>query len=668
MIVKNEERFLPECLQRLQPYVDEIVVVDTGSTDGTIQIARDYGAKVIEHPWRDDFAEARNVSLAHATGDWILVVDADEHLVQEDGPRLRKAVDHPVADAYVYDIISFAGDDDLEVITKRLGLFKSRPDFRFRGQIHEQINYAVRDAKVPVAHLRVRFEHYGYDPAVRLERNKSERNLNLVCKCLQEDPENAFMHFNCAQELFVLGRAEEAVDHYQTALRLAGTDSAAPYVPITVYRLAYLLFQLRRWAEMYDLLERHLILFPDYTDLRFLYGMLRAGCGDYAGALGTFHQCVAFGDAPPKYENIRPGLGGYKAWREIGRMLETLGNHKQAFAAYGQALDLKPDDVLALKAIMRLLVRFENPDVAVEYARNHAEMRTIDHVEVVWEALLNGRALDAALQVVEGARNRLGEREADLRKLALLEATAFLAAHRFEEALESFRRSAGDQPLPLDGALAMIMMKDLDGAERAVRTGRIDAPLGMLRILQDLVRLLRFGVASQGPIASAYIEHGWQLAARLVFFRAGEVVQKLLDLIRSYGEPGAEVNLRFGKLLWHAGVEDQAVEPLVSAASDGRYDAESLRVLAKVCQDRGLHEDEVVFLDKAVDQSPEDPLLWAWKVDAQLRIGDHAGAARTLERGLSRHPYAFALIRQKQQLAAGDTGVPAPSLRTGESG
>ncbi len=97
MIVRNEERFLPGCLASLRQEVDEIVIVDTGSDDRSREIALDRGAVVIDHPWRSDFAEARNVGLDHATGDWILYIDADERLVVPEPGALRRAVALPDA-------------------------------------------------------------------------------------------------------------------------------------------------------------------------------------------------------------------------------------------------------------------------------------------------------------------------------------------------------------------------------------------------------------------------------------------------------------------------------------------------------------------------------------------------------------------------------------------
>ncbi|MFH1624068.1 MAG: glycosyltransferase family 2 protein, partial [Pseudomonadota bacterium] len=92
MIVRDEEDCLPHCLNSVRSIVDEIIIVDTGSTDKTIQIAKDFGAKVIQHPWKNDFAEARNVSLQHAACDWILVLDADEIIAERDLWKIERLI------------------------------------------------------------------------------------------------------------------------------------------------------------------------------------------------------------------------------------------------------------------------------------------------------------------------------------------------------------------------------------------------------------------------------------------------------------------------------------------------------------------------------------------------------------------------------------------------
>src|SRR3972149_2146143 len=99
MIVKNEEKFLPACLESVKGHVDEIIIVDTGSTDRTVEIAESYNAKIYHHPWKNSFSKARNYSLKYATCDWILILDADEEIVKKDAHKLRKVIKDPVVPA-----------------------------------------------------------------------------------------------------------------------------------------------------------------------------------------------------------------------------------------------------------------------------------------------------------------------------------------------------------------------------------------------------------------------------------------------------------------------------------------------------------------------------------------------------------------------------------------
>ena len=138
MIVKDEEEMLPRSLGAVHSAVDEIIVVDTGSSDRSIEIARSFGATVIERPWTGSFAEPRNVSFDAASGDWIVYLDADEVLVEGDAERLRALTGRTWREAFYLVETNFTGDmeDGTAVTHNALRVFRNRPEYRFDGHVH----------------------------------------------------------------------------------------------------------------------------------------------------------------------------------------------------------------------------------------------------------------------------------------------------------------------------------------------------------------------------------------------------------------------------------------------------------------------------------------------------------------------------------------------------
>lgn len=144
MIVKNEERSLPSCLNSVRGAVDEVIVVDTGSTDQTVQLARQQGAAVIPFNWCDDFAAARNRGLAAATGDWILFLDADEILDDKARVELPLWSTQKGVDGFFLQIHNYTGNGSGGVtINPVLRMFRNHPEHRFSGRIHEQIAESI---------------------------------------------------------------------------------------------------------------------------------------------------------------------------------------------------------------------------------------------------------------------------------------------------------------------------------------------------------------------------------------------------------------------------------------------------------------------------------------------------------------------------------------------
>jgi len=217
LIVKDEERFLPACLASLEGVADELVVVDTGSTDRTVELARAAGAIVDHFRWCEDFAAARNASLERASGEWVLVIDADERLDPSTRPALERALDDPSAQAWLVEVVS--GDD---VVAQLPRLFRRRDDVRFERAVHESVGGALAALGIALRPSGVRFWHDGYRPEVLADRDKHARNEALLERAVERDSGDLFARFKLASTLRARGDVGAALAQYEEAS--AGLD------------------------------------------------------------------------------------------------------------------------------------------------------------------------------------------------------------------------------------------------------------------------------------------------------------------------------------------------------------------------------------------------------------------------------------------------------------
>jgi tetratricopeptide (TPR) repeat protein len=226
MIVKNEAVALPRCLEAAGPWVDEIVVVDTGSTDDTAAIAARAGARVISWAWRDDFAAARNESLRHATGDWILVLDADEILTDGSGDALRRACETAPSDVVGYLVKILCpreGDGGLVRLNWFPRLFRRVPGVAFEGVIHEQVIESLAPHGA-IARSGVEVLHEGYTLTPEQMEAKTARNLALLERQIHDEPSYAPGWFQLAETYVLMSRLDDAIDAYRRCLRLLETS------------------------------------------------------------------------------------------------------------------------------------------------------------------------------------------------------------------------------------------------------------------------------------------------------------------------------------------------------------------------------------------------------------------------------------------------------------
>lgn len=235
MIVKNEQSVLDRCLSSVRDAVDEIVVVDTGSTDDSIEIARDHRATVLRHDFADlDFAAARNRSLAAARGDFALVLDADETLHPDSVDLVRRLVAEGGDVGYVVNRHNLrAGDMSVDHAVR---LFTRRPDFRYRNRVHETVDASILESGGRLRRSRVLLEHHL--PAAEREAEKGRFYLELLRRDLADDPDDVDRLTFLAAEHHKLGEFGAATE---VAERIAGLrpDDFGAHFTVALYHYAY---------------------------------------------------------------------------------------------------------------------------------------------------------------------------------------------------------------------------------------------------------------------------------------------------------------------------------------------------------------------------------------------------------------------------------------------
>jgi glycosyltransferase involved in cell wall biosynthesis len=223
MIVKNEEAHLAHCLDSVRGLVDEIIVVDTGSTDRTLAIAGAYQAKLFHFTWQDDFAAARNASLEPATGDWILQLDADEVLEPRSRAQLQSLLGTTSAEGLRLRVRNLTPPGDLQPFDEfhLTRLFRNRPAYRFEQPIHEQIRPSIERSGGRIRDTDLLILHKGYaQPSVQGGELRAARNLRLIKKALAGAPHDPYLYYQLGATYQSLGDQPAACQALQQTLIL----------------------------------------------------------------------------------------------------------------------------------------------------------------------------------------------------------------------------------------------------------------------------------------------------------------------------------------------------------------------------------------------------------------------------------------------------------------
>ncbi|MGC8594323.1 MAG: tetratricopeptide repeat-containing glycosyltransferase family 2 protein [Candidatus Kryptoniota bacterium] len=348
MITKDEEANLAGCLESVRGLVDEIIIVDTGSSDRTKEVALAYGAKVFDFEWIDDFSAARNESLSHTTGDWVLYLDADERIDRSFHQKIRKLISSGKADAYLLNLRSKIGtrDDAQYHIAPYPRLFRKIKGVYFVGAVHEQITTRLVAVNARIRPTDIIIEHLGYAQADEILKEKANRNYALLMKQLETGVNKGYVLYQIGQTEIMLGRIDDGFDKLEQALAVGGFGKS---VEANIHSiLADLHLRKGKLDRALEECERSLEDAPGQSFAHIVKGEIYTKKGDYQKALTSYEEALkkyVSGEVQKIVQTaIEPIFEISVIYSKLARTYHKLGDLEHAHEFYKRSLSGLPSE------------------------------------------------------------------------------------------------------------------------------------------------------------------------------------------------------------------------------------------------------------------------------------------------------------------------------------
>jgi GT2 family glycosyltransferase/spore maturation protein CgeB/Flp pilus assembly protein TadD len=525
VIARDNARTIKACLESARRWVDEMIVVDTGSTDETPRSARELGARVYHFKWCDDFSAARNESIKYARGKWIFWMDTDDTIDETNGRKLRALAERQ-ADASLLGYVMQVhcpgpgpdGQNDVTVVD-HVKLFRNLHRLRFDGRIHEQIIPAINQAKGELLFTDVYVTHSGYDHSPDGQKRKLERDLRILYRELEERPDHTFTLFNLGMTYADVGRYDEAAGFLWRSIEHSGSKDSH-------LRKAYALLvhceSLGGDPETaYETCCKALRLFPKDAELRFRKGVVLHQLGRLREAVKAYHDLL--GSAEERhFSSVDRGITGFKARQNLALVYMDLCDFQKAEAEWQRVVDEKPRYRSGWRGLGDTLIKEGKREKALALA---------------------GRLLRDPLLRAEAR---------------MLRGQVFVVSGDLQSARREFEQAAADDGIGLDAlnALCQFLFEHIDPAEaqapleelvrRDPANGAAYQNLGTayqrLGRHDEAVRAYRQSLGLRPDWAPTYVHLGYALRGSGQIEAAIQAWQKALHL--APGDPDATEALR----------------------------------------------------------------------------------------------------------------------------
>lgn len=336
MIVKNEEKNIKSCLSKAAPFVDKIIIVDTGSTDNTKVIVAEFTDKIYDFKWCNDFSKARNYSISKATNDWVLVLDADEVVTDFFKYSVDIFINNPLNENRVGRIkrINIMEDAfETKKYTEWVNRLFNRKHFNYEGIIHEQVT-SKDGQSYETERLDITAEHIGYTKEVLNRTSKVRRNIDMLKSAISLNSNDPYLYYQMGKSYYLLKDYKSAASYFEKALEF-DLDYFLEYVSDLVETYGYSLINSGRYSDAL-ILENISEIYKNNPDFLFAMGLIYMNNAMFEKAIKSFLSCTKF-----PYGKVE-GVTSFSAYYNAGVIYDVLGFKDKAAQCYRMCGDYEP--------------------------------------------------------------------------------------------------------------------------------------------------------------------------------------------------------------------------------------------------------------------------------------------------------------------------------------
>ena len=512
MIVRDEEKQIGQCLKSVADLAHEIIVLDTGSKDATREKAAAFGAKVLESKWNDHFGEARNHSLEHARGDWLLILDADETLDPESIQTLKKEIQSQGVMAYRLPLVNQGIHERGNNYVPRL--LRNAPGLFFVNRIHEEIFSSMevlrRRWNLDCRLGQSLINHFGYTEEQVNEKQKKKRNLKLLEKAVIETPDEPNLLMNYGLELARTGANKKALEQYEQAFsclqRMPDQYVTPEFRETLIHQFAHLLIQEQAYQRLLEIAAMPVVRDHVKTaSLYFYLGLAQTQRGMHDYALESLQACIDTEDDPaftPVINEVQTGIPHFF----MAKIHARRKNLRVANDCFGLALERSPDNINIIIDYARFLNEIDHALEALQILHRYIKVGSSEMQYWILGAeiaLAQKGMKEFALDWTSEAIKFFGSEF----KVLFLHIEALIVNQKWEEAFEFKTDYAGD-PVTARHA-AQWMMIDMVAGQKissADPAREQEFSLAFIKMYRQLIDLNDGGAIHKINGASAQLE------------------------------------------------------------------------------------------------------------------------------------------------------------------